>query len=330
MLRIWSLSIILLFCSYSITFSQACCSGGVPISGNLGLSSKQEGTIQIQLSYDWNHLQSLLSGSERLNDQSRIRNTHSLLLETSYDITHKFSVSGLFTFVRQERIILTRDIPAVTINQGPGDGIILIRYTILPETTERPRQLTIGGGPKFPIGRSDHTDENGIILPADLQPGTGAWDILFWGQYAHSGLAGIENLSILFTSTYRYTTSNRRYNGQQSYRFGNEWQLIAGFSHRWILGNQLIDPSVSFRFRNVLPDQVGNSRFDNTGGSWLFLRPAIQWPISPDFSLRLAGDIPLFQYLKGTQLTTSWQITFSLYYQLQTREKSQSPGLPDF
>ncbi|MFK7923554.1 MAG: hypothetical protein AB8H47_16435, partial [Bacteroidia bacterium] len=156
-----------------IAMAQACCSGGVPISSNLGLATQEQGTLQLQFTYDWNHLQTLFSGNERLDDDTRIRNTHSFLLETSYDISRAFSVSALFSVVRQERIISTFGDPDITINTGLGDAILLFRYNLLAHRAQSNQQLVIGLGPKIPLGRANHRDERGITLPADLQPGTG-------------------------------------------------------------------------------------------------------------------------------------------------------------
>jgi len=36
------------------TFSQTCCSGGVPLSSNLGLPASDKGVLQLSLSYDLN------------------------------------------------------------------------------------------------------------------------------------------------------------------------------------------------------------------------------------------------------------------------------------
>ena len=33
-------------------FSQTCCSGGVPLSGNIGFKGAARGTLQMELSYD--------------------------------------------------------------------------------------------------------------------------------------------------------------------------------------------------------------------------------------------------------------------------------------
>ena len=63
----WSLILLLLTLPHSL-FSQACCSGGVPISSNLGLGASTAGTFQFQLTYDHNTLKDLLASSERLDD----------------------------------------------------------------------------------------------------------------------------------------------------------------------------------------------------------------------------------------------------------------------
>ncbi|MCK5105500.1 MAG: hypothetical protein KAR17_21900, partial [Cyclobacteriaceae bacterium] len=52
-----SVSLIVLFSD--ITYGQTCCSGGVPISGNLGLPPGNIGTWQFSLAYDINVLKTL-------------------------------------------------------------------------------------------------------------------------------------------------------------------------------------------------------------------------------------------------------------------------------
>jgi hypothetical protein len=38
--------------------------------------------------------------------------------------------------------------------------------------------IYFGLGIKFPNGKNDIFRDNGILLAADLQPGTGSWDVL--------------------------------------------------------------------------------------------------------------------------------------------------------
>ena len=307
-------------------YGQACCSGGVPISSNLGLTSTEIGQLQFQLTYDYNTLRDLLTLSERLDDDSRTRNTHSILLESSYDISKTFSVSSLFSYVRQERIIRTlAQTEDITTNQGLGDAILLFRYKLLGQNSSSRSNLLVGAGPKFPLGRADYTDNRGIILPADLQPGTGAWDIMLWGNYSLLGLFGRENLNLNVNSTSRLTTTNDRYNGRQAYRFGNEFQFQAGLQDRFLIASLLVDPLLILRYRTVGIDKINGNDFDNTGGHWLYLRPGINLNLSPHTAIRVMGDIPLYRRLTGTQLTTSYRFAISFYQSLAVKKKQKAP-----
>lgn len=72
--------------------------------------------------------------------------------------------------------------------QGIGDPIVLQSYQIFNtkrDTVERPfsQRLTLGGGIKFPLGKTDISFENGTPN-LDLQPGTGSWDLLALSTYS--------------------------------------------------------------------------------------------------------------------------------------------------
>ncbi len=46
------------------SYSQTCCSGGVPLSGNIGFEGAGKGTLQMEVSYDLNYLATLKTGAE--------------------------------------------------------------------------------------------------------------------------------------------------------------------------------------------------------------------------------------------------------------------------
>ena len=52
--------------------AQTCCSGGIPLSNNIGMAILEEGTTQIGISYDFNNLYTLNNGSEELDDDARL------------------------------------------------------------------------------------------------------------------------------------------------------------------------------------------------------------------------------------------------------------------
>ncbi|MFK7907408.1 MAG: hypothetical protein AB8B69_19895, partial [Chitinophagales bacterium] len=68
----------LLICCFFFSFNvygQACCSGGVPIASNIGLTTGQPKSLQLLLTYDYNNLLDLMNESERLDDRTRERAT---------------------------------------------------------------------------------------------------------------------------------------------------------------------------------------------------------------------------------------------------------------
>ena len=156
----------------TILQAQTCCSGGVPLSGNLGLPVADQNTWQFSLSYDLNVLQTLKTGTEKLDERNRKRTTHSIMFETGYTFSKRFSADIFLSYIRQERNIRNPGLPSQNLHtSGIGDAVLLLKYNII---TEGPVVLTIGVGPKLPTGASDLT-KNGILLGADLQPGSGAW-----------------------------------------------------------------------------------------------------------------------------------------------------------
>lgn len=309
---------------YSPLFSQGCCSGGVPISSNLGLGAGESGTLQFQFTYDQNTLKDLLFADEILNDDRRTRNTRSLILETSYDIRKGFSISSLFSIVRQERIIQTLSADEdITINNGLGDGIILLRYNFLQGDKHLDSDFMLGLGPKFPIGQADFKDNRGITLPADLQPGTGAWDAMFWTNFTRRRIIR-ESMSVNLTATYRATGTNADFNGSQAYKFGNEFQVQVGVQDQLLVGRLIIDPILGLQYRTVSADKINGNIFDNTGGHWLYLRPGLNLNLSQSSSIRLSGAIPLYRYLEGTQLSTSYRFAITFYKSLSLSSSSNN------
>jgi len=182
--------------------AQTCCSGGVPVASNLGLPSAQAGAIQLSLSYDLNVLETLKTGSETLEDDSRSRKTHSGLLEVGYALSNKFSVDGLFSFVQQEREITQFSNRNVSTTQGIGDAVLLFKYKIFSSDNTT---IQIGAGPKIPLGSSDKRNEQGLTLNADLQPGSGAWDVISWTQITHI-LKGSPSRSLHLTAIHSFWT----------------------------------------------------------------------------------------------------------------------------
>ncbi|MFW6290354.1 MAG: hypothetical protein ACOC0R_05235, partial [Mariniphaga sp.] len=146
-------------------FLQACCSGGVPLGGSLGLGTADNQSLQFLLSYDYNLLNDLMDGSELLKDDTRSRTTHSAMVEIKYGLSARFSFTAVLPFIRQERSIMSfGGAHDFTATQGMGDAVLLVKYRIFTPEKRPTSEWVVGAGPKFSTGRTDFVNNNGWAL----------------------------------------------------------------------------------------------------------------------------------------------------------------------
>ncbi len=320
--------LLLASCLYNLQANaQTCCSGGVPMSGNLGLPSTTGQTWQFTLNYDVNVLKTLKDGQETLDDDSRTRITHSAFFQVGYGFTEKIAVEAFVPYVWQERTIRQFGNTNRTATNGIGDAALLIKYRAAAFRNGF-SELWIGAGPKFPTGASDLKDERGISLIADLQPGSGAWDGLFLAQYSHN-IKLRPTLGLNARFAYRLTGENNEYLGSRTYEFGDEIQVYAGIADQVLMGNFLVDPSLAFRFRKANKDFDNHEVLPNTGGEWLFIIPGASINVTPNLTFQVNAEFPLYAKLVGTQLTPTYRINAGFYFSL-TPQKDKQYQLIDF
>lgn len=78
---------------------------------------------------------------------------------------------------------------------GLGDSTVLVKYRFYRHDSSRgTTQASVTVGPKFPTGRTDLTDNNGTLLPAGLQPGSGSVGLFFAADFTYTGLFGFRRL----------------------------------------------------------------------------------------------------------------------------------------
>ncbi len=283
------------------------------MSGNIGLPASDKGTWQFTLNYDWNNLETLKAGSDRLNDDSRRRETHSILVESGYSFSEKLSLDLFFSFVRQERTINQRGLAEdFTYTQGVGDAVALLKYSIYP-------RLTLGLGLKLPVGSSDRTRPGGLPLNADLQPGSGAWDQIIYANYTTS-LKYRPSFTLLSTIIHRFTGTNSSYLSNSTYAFGDETQVIMGVADRILAGKLLLDPSLKFRFRKAARDQFDGQNFPASGGTFVFVNPGLSLPLTPKITYQINVELPLYAKVYETQLSPSIRVNTGFFFTLPRKQ----------
>ncbi len=276
------------------------------MSNNIGLPKADRGTFQLNLNYDWNNLNRLKAGDQRLNDDTRQRETHTLLVEAGYSFTKHFSFDLFVPIIQQERTITTLNAPDREVTRGLGDIVILPKYSISDA-------LTVGLGIKLPTGESNALNERQIALPADLQPGSGAVDgILYLAYQRYSGKR--PSFGYYGNLIFRNTGTNNSYFAGSSYAFGNELQLSTGISDRFMFLGQLIDPSLRIQYRKRGKDFFEDQEFPGSGGDFLFINPGISIPLSPKIAGQINTTIPIYSHVQDTQLSPTFQLNIGFSY----------------
>ena len=320
MTKFYASIMVMLFLNITVS-SQTCCSGGIPLSNSIGLPTMGKGVILLGLNYDYNYLNTLKNEDVTLDDNARLRTTQSLLFNIGYTFTRDFSVEALFTYVKQERVITQFGNKNVDGSNGIGDGVLLFKYNF-NRLFKKNNILRLGLGTKIPIGATDKTSENGILLNPDLQPGSGAWDLIGWSFYSQT-FTFRPSASFSATAIYRYTGTNNDFLGSSTYRFGTEFQAFLTYTDQFLLRKTLVDPSLSIRYRKAGQDEIGGNKLDNTGGQWVTAAPSVLVEIVEDLNIFLKFEIPLYSYVDGTQLTPTYRLTAGLFYTIDRRNKQQ-------
>ncbi len=305
--------------AFFLVNTQTCCSGGIPLSNSIGLESLDKGTLQLGINYDYNYLNTLKSGDEKLDDNSRLRITHSVLVNVGYSITNNLSVESLLTWVNQRRNISQFGNENLDVTSGIGDAVVLLKYNFSNVLFGANSDINLGIGTKIPLGSSTETNTQGITLNADLQPGSSAWDIIYWSQISKQ-FNFRPSFTISSRFIYRDPGINSSYFGDSTYEFGEEFQASLSFSDQFLLFNTLTNPSVSFKYRDAQKDQTGGGEIFSTGGNWISIIPNFSINIKPNIALSTRVEIPLYSNVDGTQLTPTYRITSGVLIKLAKRE----------
>jgi hypothetical protein len=199
--------------------------------------------------------------------------------------------------------------------QGIGDPIILQSYQLIntkrdTAKNEFAQRLSVGGGIKFPLGKTNLHYENGTPN-LDLQPGSGSWDLLgmfvYLMKYRFVGLSS--NLTVKWNGkdlqNYRYgLSSNLNFNLFADLNIKKSTLRLTGGTY---IERAELDASYSF------VDQ-SKTLHDNTGGTLFFANGGLQF-FTKKFQLFGEYQHCLAQELNGyTQMLTKNKINLGITY----------------
>jgi hypothetical protein len=302
------LTLIVILLSLEI-FPQACCTVGTSVTSGVERSVIKHKNLSVAFSFQNNTLNNTYQSTNKIEDPLNRKSTVSdFTLELEYGLAERVSVLLLGGYTNKSRTTTITD-PEINSSEKitfTGDGftdiVILGKYEIVVPDIILPLGATIGAGAKLPTG-SYTLEENGTRLSIDLQPGTGASDLLLWGHINYS--FPILHIAINANALYRYTGTNII-----NYRYGDE--ILASVNGTYGIADFL---AINLQLKGRYADRdYWDGRFlPSTGGTYIDLTPSLIY-IEGNFNLRIFAQFPLYRNVTGIQLTVSEKLGVEMRY----------------
>lgn len=290
--------------------SAQCCSPGNPIGGAVNPGANAAGRGLLMLGYRYGYAGRYFAGSQETEANFITAGDFMhLSLVGTYGLSKRLTVEAEMGYVLYKRQFYALGLrPAELSGQGLTDLYLLARVNVLNDPL-RGWELTLGLGPKLPLGSYRQT-RDGIRLPRDLQPSTGAVELVQTVFWQKTWLP--QKLRAFLLSRFELKGQN-----PEGYRYGRFWALSIFGSYapaaRWTLVGQLRH---EWRGRDTRPfSGQGLPRLPNdrervppTGSQKVFVSPQVGFQPTPDWQLTLLVDWPLYQFYHEEQLASDWSL----------------------
>jgi len=172
---------------------------------------------------------------------------------------------------------------------GLGDALVLVKYRFYRRDSQRgTTQASVTFGPKIPTGRTNLSDGNGNVLPASLQPGSGATDFFLAANWTYTGLFNLRRL--VADEDFH---SLLRTQGTQATRLGSAFESRFWLSYRpyeakdatreWFIGPV-------FTWQHSQDDQIAGLTQHGSGGDVLLAGVTTYAGVRPGMHLWLGMD----------------------------------------
>lgn len=324
---------VVFFCTSLYSIGQGCCSGGSgsPIAG--GSSQGVLSEKQIEISSNYQHVS---SNTFMVKDHDTTRMFESLKSDyiytrLAYGISKKLTFSVEAGYFLNRRQIGLENADTIE-SKGIGDLILFPRYEIFNKKTEKIKtEITLGMGYKIPLGSyNDSTlvftnpttkQEYYTTSPPTVQATNGSQDFIFYGFAMQEYLK--PKLKVFANAIYIKKGWN-----PLSMKFG-DYASVGLFLNRMFYKKRIgLTVQVKGEF-------IGEMKFDknidvlalynidpkSTGSKKVFCVPQLSYTYK-NLTLYTFSELPLYQYMNGTQVASGLQVTAGFSFRFMTTKKA--------
>ena len=331
------LFVIVLTTLSNFIFSQGCCSGGAgsPIAGGAATGVLQENQMEISLNYQFNQSNKFFNNRRVLPKDTvgTFNNLSSnyLFLRVDYGLSEKLTLSIASGYFLDKSKIGKDNSDTISAN-GIGDLIVFPRFSIYNKSINFKRtEVALGLGLKIPLGAHNDstvtTPESSIapgvpdhdlftISPPVLQATNGSNDFMFYAfifrEYQKSKLRFF--ISSLYVKK-GFNSLGIKYGDYSSLGFF----ASKTFFYRWGVTTQI-------KVENIDQIKTANDFYlsgyiepESTGSKKWFFIPQLSYSQN-GLTVFATSEIPLYQYLNGTQVGSQHQFTIGVNYRFLAKE----------
>ena len=307
--------------SYFI-YAQGCCSGGAgsPIAGGAATGVLQKNQMEISGNYQIMNSDKFFSGDK---DTSKLFNNLTsdyLFFRSDYGISKKLTLSLATGYYLNKSLIETDNSDTIS-SKGLGDLIIFPRYSVYNKISNFKRtEIALGLGLKMPLGT--HKDSTLVysdewigdiysLNPPTVQTTNGSNDFMFYSFFFQEYQK--RKLRLFMTTLY----VDKGFNSL-GIKYG-DYASLGLFASKTILRNWGLTTQIKLERIGKIQSAknvdliVYNIDPNSTGSKKVFFTPQLSYSQN-GITVFATSDIPLYQYLNGTQVGSQNQFTVGMNY----------------
>lgn len=341
-LPIFLFTTVLTFLLSNNSLAQGCCSGGGgnPITGSSSTGVLDKNQFEIQSNYQYSSTNVFLSGDRDTTQFFKDLTSNYLFLKTDYGVSDKLTLSLGMGYYLNKTITEFADAKGIERkieSSGIGDLVILPRYSVFNRSKGANRsELTFGAGMKIPLGSNADSTFTGYskylnfdgptpkidsleiwqVAPPTVQVTTGSNDLILYGFY----FSNFPHRNIRLFSNAMYIHKGWNSLGQ---KFG-DYASVAVYSEITCLKKFGVMAQVRGEWTGKMRsheeiDQLSLYSIDtaSTGSYKLAFVPQLRYSLTCGINLFANTELPLYQYMRGTQVASRYQFLFGLSYRFR-------------
>jgi len=303
MYRIFFLSLLLVMNATGMRAMAQCCASGNPFISDAEQPALQSRVLTAALTYRYSHSEQFYHDDSPYHDLnfSQTANVNYTELQLAYGVTKWLTVMGDLGYFFNKTLHTEGQDPMR--GYGLGDAALYLKFNLYSNAKAR---FTISPsiGMKFPVGVFDQEVDN-VKLPISVQPSSGSFKYLA-NVFISKGIA--KKMALAGFVSYEYAQLIESENFY--YKYGQQWIGALYFNYR-IIKSLSLDLQLRNEYR-AKAKRENQEIVESSGYDVVYFTPQLTYAFKHDWYLSAFGDIPIYKYYNGIQMSFGYALSLRL------------------